>query len=338
MGAIDGVCACPRVGPSGPSRSVLSRNTSSPVNVSGLSTGGYSTDVTISGNADNAPLTIPVQLIISSVAYYPLAGKALEGTTPLAGVVISITGDSILSLVTAGDGSFAIGGLRAGTYVLTASHPSYSFTPASYTLAPLAGPRLDLFFYAQAQHGSAKLHYSKGWNLLSLPVDPDVHDIATLLPDASPATAYRYSPDSGYIAVTGLNFGEGYWIKCSRSDSVSIPGAVRSSSTVTLTARGGGWNLIGGASAAVPFSSILQTPASSVITMYQYDPGAGYRLPAGDLLRPGLGFFIKVRRDATLGLISSFTTSQQQLDDLRAPSTLPDILGVDGPPSFPGGK
>ncbi|MBL0173954.1 MAG: hypothetical protein IPP94_01610 [Ignavibacteria bacterium] len=304
------------------------------VSVAALAPGTHTGGVTIAGNADNSPKVLLVQLVISTQAYYPVAGMARSGSTPLAGVRIDVAGDSVLSLLTGADGSFSIGGLRAGAYSVSASSPFYAFTPASYALSPLNAPRLDLVFDAGPKQGAAVVQYRKGWNLLSLPVDPDTRDITALFPDAStPALAYRYSQDSGYIAETQLHFGTGYWIKFSKTDSVSIVGSMRGDFRVPLTGGMGGWNLIGGASGAVPIAAIVQSPPGSLVTIYQFNPGEGYRLPAGDILRHGLGYFVKVRNDALFTLISSFTGSREQLEDLRAPSSLPDVLG--GPPAGP---
>jgi len=301
--------------------------------VAGLNPGTYYSGVSVTGNADNSPLLISVQLVISNSAYYPVSGYVISGTTGIRGVVVTVTGDSALTVVSTGDGSFSLGNLRGGSYTVTPSSPYYSFSPPSLSLSPLITPRTDLLFNANTKQGAVKFHYEKGWNLISLPVESTTNDIAALFADAeTPKRAYRYSPGSGYVEETQIFFGIGYWIKFTKSDSVTINGTLRGDFSAAVVGSSGGWNLVGGASGAVPVSAIMQTPAGSIISIYQFNPGVGYKLPPGDLLRSGRGYFVKVRNDATLGLFTSFTGTQQQLEDELAPSSLPDILGLPTPP------
>lgn len=297
--------------------------------VSGLSTGTYNGSVNISGNADNSPVQIQVQLVISTTPMYAVSGKVISGTVGISGVTINVTGDATTAVNTLSDGSFALS-FPAGSYLLTPSSAYYNFTPTSVTITGLSAPRTGILFTAAPKNGSAKFHYQKGWNLISLNIDPTTHDINTLFPDAeTPRVAYRYSRDTGYIAETNLNFGSGYWIKFTRDDSVTITGMLRGDFNVSCGVSSGGWNLIGGATGTVPLSSIVQNPPGSIITIYQYNTGVGYVLPPGDLLRAERGYFVKVSRDVILGMYSSFTGSM--LDLRRAqeiPSTLPDVLNL----------
>lgn len=272
------------------------------VDVTGLPPSTYSGSITFSGNAANVPFVLPVQLVVSIAAYYPVSGRVESSGVPLANVSVHITGDSTLTLLTGNDGSFAVAGLRAGSYIVTASSAMYAFTPLSYTLSGLLASRTDLDFFGNPRAGSAMLHYKAGWNLISLPADPPDGFIVSLLPDAAPAKAWRYAPDTGYVEVTSLVFGTGYWIKFSRSDSVRIDGLLRGDLRLSLAGEGGGWNLVGCSSGPIDITTIRQTPADALLYVFQFDTGRGYRLPPGNMLQPGRGYYVKVRGDASLGL------------------------------------
>jgi hypothetical protein len=264
-----------------------------------------------------------------------VSGSARFGAAGIPGVDIHVTGDTTMDLRTAADGSFAIAGLRTGTYTIAAESPYYTFTPPTYMFANLSGPPPDLLFDGTPAAGTAKLQYNAGWNLVSLPVYPATGDIDALLPDAvQPRRAFRYAPDTGYVGETKLRFGVGYWIKFSRSDSVVIAGSLRGDLALRLTASGGGWNLIGSVTGAAAIPDAAQSPPASLITAYQYDAATGYRLPPGDLLRPGRAYFVKVAGDMTLTLHASDAPASPGVGDAAAPSTLPDILAR--PPAEPG--
>ncbi|MBI5647295.1 MAG: carboxypeptidase regulatory-like domain-containing protein [Ignavibacteriae bacterium] len=272
------------------------------INAASLAPGTHTGGVLLNGNGDNSPFVVPVQLIVSNLAYYPVSGRVDAGGVPLANARIDISGDSVLQVLTGADGSFSIPGLRTGSYVVTASSPMYSFIPAAHTIALLVSPRSDLNFSATPRGGSVMLHYRKGWNLVSLPVDPVDGSITTLLPDASPAKAWRYAPDTGYVEESRLVFGVGYWIKFAKTDSVLISGALRGALRLVLKGIGGGWNLVGAGSGPVDIGTLRQTPVDALVNVFQFTPGEGYRFPEGNLLRPGRGYYVKVRRDAVLDL------------------------------------
>ncbi len=272
------------------------------VNVTGFAPGTYNGSLSLGGNATNVPFVIPVQLVVSTAALHPVSGLVTSNGTPLAHVEIRITGDSVLTITTGADGRFSVSGLREGAYTVTAVSAMYAFAPVSHGIAALTGPRTDLNFSATPTSGSVLLRYRAGWNLISLPVDPADRRIATLLPDAVSGRAFRYAPDTGYVEVTSLAFGVGYWIKFTRSDSVRIDGQLRGDLRLRLRGAGGGWNLTGSASGPVTIGDIRQFPADALIIVYQYDPGIGYRLPPDNLFEPGRGYYMKVSSDADLSL------------------------------------
>ncbi len=302
------------------------------INSASFGPGIYNGSITVSGNADNSPLSIPVQLTVSNLPVYPISGRVLLDTAGLAGVTVQLGGDATDAVLTAADGRYSFSGRPNGNYTVSPSHPGYDFTPAMRNVTIAGAPASGVDFSASPKHAIAMLHYRRGWNMISLPVDPDTLSLFLLSPDVV-SQAYRYSPDTGYIAEPLLRFGTGYWIKFAREDSTPVSGIPRKSFFLRLTASGGGWNLIGTASGALPFSSILQTPAGSIVSMYQFDSPAGYTLPPGDMLLPGRGYFVKTSADATIQIVSTFTGSWTELERAqKRPSLLPDILHPPPPP------
>ncbi len=272
------------------------------INPTGLAVGSHQGGIQLSGNADNSPFLIPVELIISTSSYYPVSGRVETGARGIGGVRVAVSGDSTFDVFTNRDGNFSIPALRAGAYTVAAHSPYYSFAPAQYFIPALTGPRDDLVFSAKARPGEAMLGYRQGWNLISLPIEPANPGIASLLPDADPPRAWRYAPDTGYVETTVLEFGAAYWVKFRKSDSIRITGTLRGDLLLSLTGSGGGWNMVGAASGTVRIAEIPQAPPGSVVHVFQFIPGQGYRIPADDLISPGKGYFIKVRNSATLYL------------------------------------
>lgn len=296
-----------------------------------LAVGTYLGSISIDGNADNSPQEVQVTLVITQSPLYPVAGAVREGSNGIGGIAIKVSGDSVVTITTAPDGSYSIAGLRPGAYLLTPHSPYFDFSPASRSIIIVGAAVSGIDFSAQAKSGSAKVHYKAGWNLISLPVVPANGDLATLFADAErPVRAFRYLPDSGYRQTTTLQFGVGYWIKFTRDDSVSIVGSMRRDFMLALSGMNGGWNCIGGTSGDVAFAAITQTPAGSVVTVYQYDPVRGYELIPGDVMKSGRGFFIKTSRDATISLHAS---ALPRIDIRNRRSTLPDVLSLPAPPS-----
>lgn len=273
------------------------------VTTTGFAVGDYESLVEVSGNASNSPRLLVVILKVLSTPMYTLSGTVRDGGIGVPGVTMTVTGTLDLSVETGPDGSYSVG-VMAGDYTLTPSSPFYTFTPTSRAATGVNGNRTGLDFDGRIQRGTAFFRVKEGWNLLSLPVRPTDPRLAAVFPTAL-SPAYAYHPDSGYVVRTMLEPGRGYWIKFPAPDSMAVTGEYLASVTLLAAGRNGGWNLIGGPSGPALLSHATEVPESSIVAVYGYDPETGYAIPGDGSVRPGHGYFLRVRRDAQVGLFAA---------------------------------
>ncbi len=280
---------------------------SSNVQVSVLTTalpeGIYEDTIVFDGNASNAGLGIPVQYLVTSKRLFDLSGTVryqlpTGQPIPAPDILIRISGDAQMEARTNRDGNYAFTGLPEGNYRVEPIDPYCEFLPAFRQL------KLDynasaIDFTARPLRGSMLLTYAQGWNLISLPLDPDIHSLPYLFADALPP-AYRYENTSGYVIADSILFGDGYWINFSRDGSVLLDGFLQRFLIRTLSAESGGWNLTGVPSAPSNLSSIIQDPEYSIVQLYEFDPWFGYRVPFGGALTPGKAYWMRSINNALI--------------------------------------
>ena len=275
----------------------------------------YGDRITIGGNAANAGLSVDITLNIVLPQSYTVSGAVRSPTgAPVEGVRLKISGPTTQTTESGPDGSYSISGLPTGEYTLLPDYPYYGFDPPSVSFMPLSGDESDVDFVAMTMNGTSYIRYEAGWNLISLPFPIDQAVPSLLFPHAT-SSAYEYQPEMGYVEAGELEYGKGYWLKFSKSDSVAVSGPL--APLLRITARGdfGGWNLIGAPSGPVHIADISQSPTASLLSVYGYDPDQGYVIPPDGVIRPGHGYFIKVSTTAVLRLIAAM---------LAAPMYQPD--------------
>ncbi len=265
--------------------------------------GTYNATLTITGNFSNSPVTVPVTYVVSASQYHSISGKVMGPAGPLQGIILGIDGDTSFTVVTQTDGSYFFGGLRYGNYSVTPVSPLYSFAPVNRLYTPLLSVQGNQDFVATEKAGSAMIRYRQGWNLISLPLIPTTPDLVSLFPDAT--SAFAYDQDSGYVARTTLAFGDGYWIKFRKADSVLVTGMLQGFLQRTLSHKAGGWNLIGVPAGPVPVASIMQSPPGSIASIYEYDPFFGYLPPTAGALRAGKAYFVRVTQTVSVSMNAS---------------------------------
>lgn len=137
---------------------------------------------------------------------YSISGTVTDGTNGMAGVTISITGSGTGAISTGADGSFHIGNLQAGTYVLTPSQNSSQYSPSSRTIV-LSGADVsgaDFTLTMDSSEGAGGDNTSATASVLAV----DAVQVRTLYPDGDvdwvkvtfPATAdptdYEFSANT----------------------------------------------------------------------------------------------------------------------------------------------
>ena len=269
-----------------------------------LPLGRYGDRITIGGNAGNAGLFVDVTLNIVLPQSYTVSGTVRSATgAPVEGVRLKISGPETQTTLSGQDGSYSIGGLPAGDYTLLPDYPYYGFNPPSMSFMPLSGDEADVDFVAMSMNGTSYIRYDAGWNLISLPFPIDQATPASLFSHAI-SPAYEYQPELGYVEVDELEYGKGYWLKFSQSDSVAVSGLLSPMLELSMHGEYGGWNLIGGPSGPLRIDDVLQNPAGALLSVYGYDPEQGYVVPLDGVIRPGRGYFVKVSTTAVLRLIA----------------------------------
>jgi len=133
-----------------------------------------------------------------------------------------------------------------------------------------------------------KIRYdeSKGWNLISFPMDASDFDVLTqMIKDSSSAPVYEY--DGSYQQVDQLQAGKGYWVKLANNDQFDIRRLPSTKLTLNLNK---GWNLISGVGGMMPLSTVSD-PDGIIIDSTTYAFNQAYTL--SDTLRPGMGYWIR---------------------------------------------
>lgn len=134
------------------------------------------------------------------------------------------------------------------------------------------------------------LDVTKGWNLVSIPVDaPDKR--ARSLFRSRRIKAYGYA--SGYQRNTQLTPGKGYWIKFPRTKTYSICGQPAGGSASLVE----GWNLVATHNADVAAADASTAP-SGIITSSFFGYGPTYT--EADTLKTGKAYWVEANGAGTL--------------------------------------
>jgi hypothetical protein len=153
---------------------------------------------------------------------------------------------------------------------------------------------------------------NKGWNLVSLPIIASNPRVDHQFPYAS-SSAYEFVPNSGYVLKDTMENGDGYWLRFSTLQTLSMIGDSLKNDTIPVV---DGWNLIGSISKPVLASSIIANGTTIVSRFSQYN--GGY-MPS-DTIFPSKAYWIKVGGDGSLilapslALKSSATKSEDEIN------------------------
>jgi PKD repeat protein len=155
---------------------------------------------------------------------------------------------------------------------------------------------------------------TSGWNIVSVPVRTSDMLFSTLFPGvASPAYAYS----SGYVSISMLSNGTGYWMKFNNASNFNFTGYPWTPENMLVSP---GWNLIGPFDNNIPISSIMSNPAGIVTSNY-FGYNGGYYNP--DTLKVGRGYWI---RTSTAGYL--YQGSADNNPNVIATNPLEDFVEV----------
>lgn len=149
--------------------------------------------------------------------------------------------------------------------------------------------------------GSGVFHYlttlsynlSSGWNLISIPLTTFDKGKNALFPSAI-SSAFAF--ENGYRVRDTLKQGFGYWLKFSSPLVATLSGRLLLEDSINVKR---GWNIIGSISYPIPVNTINTIPTGLIASdFYAYDPSVGYM--AADTIKPGLGYWVKVKNDGKL--------------------------------------
>ena len=283
---------------------VLSFQTSFPVG------NNSRTLLTTDFTSDNRPDAVTANSGANSITFYPHTvstfGSPTDFTTgafPAGLASGDIDGDGLTDLIVANQNANSIsfmknngGGSFTRTDIPTGSGPR-SVAVADLdgdgdmdiAVANSAADSVQILLNATATYAS----YMDGWNLLSLPLQPQSFFKQALYPQAiSPAFAYEGS----YVVSDTVEFGRGYWLKFAGGGLLLFHGDSVRIDSLPVAAK---WNMIGALSAPVPVSSITSNPPGMVTSSFF---GYNTNYVVEDTLLPGNGYWVKTNQAGVLYL------------------------------------
>ncbi|HUL43758.1 MAG TPA: SBBP repeat-containing protein [Bacteroidota bacterium] len=270
---------------------------------------GYSVDNLPPGSAPSPAVSIVSGTAVDlhwskdiadpDLAFYEIHRSTTCGFTPCAGTRIAQTSDTMLV-----DNSPVQGAVNYYCIVSVDIHGNRSI-PSQETVASLATTQQ----YAVAEK----------WNMVSIPMTVADYHKSVLYPTAS---SYAFIYQKNYVIAPVLENGNGYWLKFPSAQSVSMTGYYLTSDTIPVTA---GWNMIGSIGTLVPVGTIMSIPWG-IITSKFFGYDGTYR--TADVIRPGMGYWVKVSEDGKLILSSSSSSN--------SPAAIRIVPTDEMPPVTPG--
>jgi len=129
------------------------------------------------------------------------------------------------------------------------------------------------------------------WNIISVPLQAADMSVAALFPGAA-SSAFQFN--NGYVPVTTLSNGVGYWLKFNNARDYLLQGMIVSPKQMPVDA---GWNIIGPYESDVPIAQISSEPPGIIQSDF-FEFNNGYN--SVTTLKIGKGYWVKVRQAGTL--------------------------------------
>lgn len=157
------------------------------------------------------------------------------------------------------------------------------------------------------------------WNLVSVPVQASDMSVTALFPDAT-SPAYAFDQVVGYVTVSTLSVGEGYWLRFDAAHTYSLCGLPVGSNRVPVEQ---GWNIRGVYDSPVATSQITSDPAGAITSpFYGYESGSGY--VSLSTLTPGMGYWVQVSQTGDLVFAAGAAPSLPSVNGSAQPGMLED--------------
>jgi hypothetical protein len=152
--------------------------------------------------------------------------------------------------------------------------------PLTGTWAAAMGAEIQFFIDKGISSGRIDLH--KGWNLISLPIEPLNHSVQDIF-----ASRAVFGYDSGWFVPTVLDTKRGYWLYSNETKNISVIGKEIADTNLSMHP---GWNLIG-----YPhlYENIMVSNNSLLLyngTWQSYIPNRTDN--SLTILKPGLGYWV----------------------------------------------
>lgn len=220
--------------------------------------------------------------------------------TPLGGTSPTLSGTTIV------DSGYIAGGNTWKFNVNTSTWipGGYMITVESSKRILMATQIFNVLTTDQTQ--SLRFSLSRGWNLISTPVNKPILTLKGSICE----TAYAYNTTTGTyeeFAITEMVPGEGYWIGAFTDSQIEYYGKPLTSYQKTLST---GWNLIGGLGIATETNSINVTPDALSGPLYQYNQDA-YAYSRATILKPGQGYWASTAEPCTIHVTITPPTAPQ---------------------------
>jgi len=148
-----------------------------------------------------------------------------------------------------------------------------------------------LFNLTVSTQSDTTLILKSGWNLVSLPKQPENNSAAAVLSSVDYYALFSWT-GSSYEAATSFEPGVGYWLFVTEDVNIPVTGDSLVSVSLYLSP---GWNIIGGPNGAVNAGGL----SSEYYYICTWD-GSGY--VEASIIEPGKGYWIAVAKDLEIQL------------------------------------
>lgn len=176
--------------------------------------------------------------------------------------------------------------------------PGANFATNAQEARPISGAKAKLqkFNTDKVERASTFIRVNSHWNMISIPLDTIVNRNSFF--SSAISNAFTSSDGGAYVIHNDLIPGKGYWLKFGNAEDFIITGKKPHFLKIPVRA---GWNMVGCFSEEIFVDKVTTTPPNIIVSKF-YAYSNGY-IPVS-LLRPGYGYWVKVKSDGHINLIS----------------------------------